>query len=477
LTYKPLLARLAALVGTLLPLLFFSLVMGTSTREGSSVTAQERGGGSPPVVLLSVDGLKPEWVLDADRLGWRLPHLRQLLREGLHATAMTGVVPTVTYPSHTTMVTGVNPDRHRIDANTPFDPFSRNQGGWYWYAEDIRVETLWEVCRRAGISTASVDWPVTVGAPIDFNLVQFWRASTPDDRKLIRALSTPGLLTEAERVLGPYPEGYDYEPDADLRRAAFQAWILETKRPRFLTGYLAGLDTIAHRHGPGSPEVQRALETIDQAVGKIRAAALRSGDGQAYLCLVSDHGFLETHGEVRLNAALREAGLLVLDRLGKLHSWQAIAWNSGGMAAIRLQDPSDRLVRQRVRQVLARLLNSPSSPLLAWYEGEDARRLRGFPEAAFLVATRPGYGLSSSFDLPLWKKLPAVGGGHGFHPDLPEMDASFFLAGPGIPAGRSLGRVEMRDVAPTLAALLGVALPQAEGRNLLSLPASPTPQR
>ena len=53
---------------------------------------------------------------------------------------------------------------------------------------------------------------------------------------------------------------------------------------------------------------------------------------------------------------------------------------------------------------------------------------------------------------------------------MPELHASFFIAGPGIPAGKSLGEVDMRDIAPTLAAILGVRLPRAEGRNLLSSP-------
>jgi predicted AlkP superfamily pyrophosphatase or phosphodiesterase len=107
--------------------------------------------------------------------------------------------------------------------------------------------------RKAGLKTASVDWPVTVSAKIDFNIVQIWRAATPEDRKLIRALSTPGLLTEAEKAIGNYPEGYDYTVEADKRRAAFNVYLLEKKRPTFLTAYFAGLDEVQHAHGPDSP--------------------------------------------------------------------------------------------------------------------------------------------------------------------------------------------------------------------------------
>jgi hypothetical protein len=102
------------------------------------------------------------------------------------ASAVTGVLPTVTYPSHTTLVTGVAPATHGILNNSPFDPLHRNQDGWMWYAEDIKAETLWAAARKAGFVSSSVDWPVTVGAPIAFNIVQYWRATTEDDHKLLR---------------------------------------------------------------------------------------------------------------------------------------------------------------------------------------------------------------------------------------------------------------------------------------------------
>src|ERR1041384_6174459 len=114
-----------------------------------------------PVVLISIDGLKPDYVLEADKHHLKIPNLRRIVAEGAHASGVTGVLPTVTYPSHTTMVTGVSPARHGIIANSPFDPFSKNLGGWYWYAEAIKVPTLWDVCAKAGLTTSSVDWPVT----------------------------------------------------------------------------------------------------------------------------------------------------------------------------------------------------------------------------------------------------------------------------------------------------------------------------
>ena len=145
------------------------------------------------VLLISVDGMKPEAILDAQSHGLQVPNLRAFMTDGAFATRVRGVLPTLTYPSHTTLLTGASPARHGIIDNTTFDPFLKNAQGWYWYAEDIKVPTLWDAAGAAHLNTANVYWPVSVGAKITYNLPQIWRTGTDDDLKLQRALSTSGL--------------------------------------------------------------------------------------------------------------------------------------------------------------------------------------------------------------------------------------------------------------------------------------------
>ena len=422
-----------------------------------------------PLVVISIDGMHPRLVLEADRFGLKLPSLRRILREGAHAAAVTGVLPTVTYPSHTTLVTGVAPARHGIVYNRTFDPMNLNREGWYWYAEDIRVETLWDAARKDGLRSANVDWPVTVGARIDHNIVQYWRTDvpdSPDDAKLSRALSTPGLLAEAERALGPYPSGYSYTIDDDARRAAFSVWLIETKKPNLHLAYFSGLDEEQHASGPASPRSLEILERLDTLVGRVRAAAEKAGGGRAVVAVVSDHGHSRTSRELRLNEALRAEGLILLDGAGRVTSWRAVAWGGGGCAAIVLKDPGDSAARRSVAAVLERLQVLPDSPIQRLLDRAQARAAGGFPDAAFVVGLKPDVRLSGRFEAPILG--PALSkGDHGFLPQNAEMDAAFFLVGPSVPAARDLGRIDMRDVAPTLAALLGVALPNAEGRDLL----------
>lgn len=424
------------------------------------------------LLVISIDGLHPDSVVEADRLGFKVPNLRRFVKEGAFARAVTGVVPTVTYASHTTLVTGVSPARHGILYNNPFDPLGQNQEGWYWYAEDLRVPTLWDAAADAGLDVASLDWPVTVGARIKWNIVQFWRTDVPDavdDRKLSRLLSTPGLLAEAEKVLGPYPSGYAYDVAADRRRTAFGVWLLETRRPRLQLMYFSGLDEETHLTWPGHPQAMAALEEIDGLVGQVRAAAERVYAGKATIAIVSDHGHTRTTRELRLNEALRAAGLIFLDERGKITGWKAKAWGSGGSSAIMLQDPADERTRQAVKAVLDGLAALPDTPILRVLDRDGARAAGGFPEATYVVGVKADARITTRMEGPvLGPGLPE--GEHGHLPEVHEVDASFFLVGPGVPAGRDLGRVDMRDIAPTLATQLGLRLPLAEGRRLLDSP-------
>lgn len=419
-----------------------------------------------PVVLISIDGLKPDYVLDADRHGLKIPNLRRLVAEGAHAFGVTGVLPTVTYPSHTTMVTGAAPAKHGVIANSPLDPFGKNLNGWYWYAEDIKVPTLWDACAKARLTTTSVDWPVTVGANITFNVVQYWRAENAEDRKLIRALSTPGLFAEAESVLGPYTDGNDYSIAGDVRRAAFNVYLLEKKKPRFHLSYFGSLDEEEHRSGPYSAQTFAVLEKLDGVIGQLRAGAEKIGGGRAIICIVSDHGFKLTDKEVNVNSALREAGLIELTDQGRVKSWRAFAWYGGGSAGIMLRDESDNEARKIAGDVLNRLANDAASGVAKVADRSAARSMGGFPDAVFVVTLKAGFRLGSKLQGPVTAAV-RPGGTHGYAPDVTEMNSSFFIAGPGIARGRMLGQIDMRDIAPTLAALLRVPLPSAEGRTLM----------
>ncbi len=417
------------------------------------------------VMLISIDGLKPEAVLDAAAHGLKVPNLRAFMTDGMYASGVRGVLPTVTYPSHTTLLTGASPARHGIYDNTTFDPRQRNQAGWYWYAEDIKVPTLWDAAAAAHLTTASVYWPVSAGANITYNLPQIWRAGTDDDLKLQRALSTPGLEQELSAELGPYPGGTQETATEDEIRARFAIRLLEKKRPDFMTVYLSGLDTEEHLSGPFSAPANATLERLDAVVGTLRSAADKRAPGRAAICVVSDHGFAAIEHDVNLYSAFLDAGLFSLDESRKIAAWRAMPWPAGGSAAVMLADRKDQAVRARVKALLDKLAADPASGIDRILDSDEIQRDGGFPGADFLVAFRIGYEMASAFTPPLVSK-PSNLGMHGYLPERMEMRSAFFMVGPGIPRGRALGEIDMRQIAPTVAKSLHVRLDAAELKAL-----------
>src|ERR1700722_6520148 len=213
-----------------------------------------------PVLMNSIDGLRPRDVLDADAHGFKAPNLQKLVAEGVYASGVKNALPTVTYPNHTTLITGVWPAKHGIANNPTFDPLQKNMGGWYWYSQDIKVGTLWDAVHKSGGKVASLSWPVSVGTrSIDFNVPEYWRADIPEDLKVIRALSTPGVIPLLEKKTGlDFAQADGEEVEKDVGRARFAAALIAAKHPMFTTVHLRGLDHIEHGFGPGSAEAKDA---------------------------------------------------------------------------------------------------------------------------------------------------------------------------------------------------------------------------
>jgi len=312
---------------------------------------------SAPVVLISVDGLRPDAISRADAHGLRVPNLRRFLSEGAYAEGVIGVYPTSTVPSHATIVTGVDPAVHGIIDNTVFDPIHPGSEGYIW-GRDIKAQTLWQAATVAGLKTASVHWPTTVDAlGITYNIPQYAgaHAITHSDQRLMEAISRPdGYLSSLEEKVGPFVDHDYHEWDRVGERFAEQ--ILRDQRPAFMTVHFVELDDVQHRVGVFRPEGAPVLESIDALIGQLMRTAF-DVDPSTVIVVVSDHGFTDIHTEVNLVKVFADAGLIRLsapDGTGKRHviDWQ-VGVQAGETSALYLKNPQDQVVRNRVRAILA----------------------------------------------------------------------------------------------------------------------------
>lgn len=338
---------------------------------------------------------------------------------------------------------------------------------WYSYAEDIRTPTLWDAATQGGYVVGSVSWPVTVGATaIRFNIPEFNLTRTAEDVKITRGVATPGLMVELEKKAGAYTTDVADATKRDWARTRYALELIRQKHPCFLTVHLAASDHIQHRSGPFAASLLPALEEIDRMIGELRDA-IRAEDPRTAVGIVSDHGFAPATNVLYLDAAFVKAGLIKLKGQGTtaeaagIADWIAQSWPAGGSAAIILKNPAHEATRAKVKNFLDDLAADPANGIATILDEPAIAALGGAPAAQFWVDMESGFMVSPALQPSIVSEVSARGT-HGYAPTHPEMGATFILAGDGIPAGRNLGMIDMRRIAPTLAKLMGVPFPSAD---------------
>lgn len=415
------------------------------------------------VVLVSIDGLRPAAYGPADGAPL-MPVLDRLRARGSWAEGVVGQYPSLTYPSHASIATGVRPARHGIVSNTRFAP-ETGSAEWYFEHEALRAPALWDRARAAGLRVGAVSWPVTVGAPIEYLVPETNQA--PRDRTwldLVREQSTPGLVDAVVERLGGFgPRDHLDYAQRDRFAAAAAAHIVERHRPHLLLVHLVESDGAQHAHGPDSAEARAAFARVDARLGEIVEAVERAGIGEDTAWVVTgDHGFSRVHSAFQPNAVLREAGLLATDAAGRVTAWRALAHR----AAIKLRDPADAALAREVEALFRRLADGPYRGLLAIVGRDRIAALGGDPDAVLVLEPADGFtvapGVDGGFLVPTARR-----GDHGSLPTARRMHTGLVLAGAGIARGVVLPIARQIDIAPTVGHLLGFDMPGAEGVALV----------
>ncbi len=451
-----LLHRLVALCGLLLALLPVRSAAANSDRH---------------VVLITLDGF-PAYL-------WRdvtipLPHLRRLAAEGVVADAMTISNPAITWPNHTTLVTGVTPRRHGV----LFNGLVTRQGPgkptkiepWADKKILVRVPTVYDAVFHAGLTTAEIDWvAITRPGTINWSFAEIADPSAVLPREMVAA----GVAT-AEEILaaaGQAPDGKKMNAatrDALWTRAA--AFVFTQHQPNLLLFHPLNTDGQHHRYGPGSPESIAALKLADGFVGELVHAIDASGfRAQTTIMVTTDHGFKKVDRYIYANVALKQAGLLRTAGAG-IAQCDAYAGTQGGIAFIYITDPARRAeLLPKLKELFARV-----EGVAEVLDAATAAPVLGLPTPAeneamgeLILYPKPGYAFTGAATGDIVNG-PSVnyGGTHGYSASDPELDGIFLAQGAGIRRGVKLDRVRNLDVAPTIARLLGVALPDTDGQPM-----------
>ena len=417
------------------------------------------------VIMISIDGLVPDYYLEPARLGLRVPNLVKMKLGGAYAEGVEGIFPTVTYPAHTTMITGVRPAVHGIVQNRIFEaPTAPQTKEWYWFAEALKTETLWSMAKKAGLVTANVGWPVTVGADIDYNVPEIAdpKENPPTGRRTAQ-YSTPGLLAKALAA------GSGGDNTTDGRRCAISEYIINTYKPDLMLIHVIALDDVHHKNGPRTLAAFETTERMDGYVGRIIEATRKAGIfDQTTFFLVSDHGFAEVNRKFEPNVVLVREKLITLGAGGKPTDWKAAAWPAGGSCAIVLRDPDDKETAAKVTAIFTKIAAS-KGPINHLLNQAEIKRMEAVPTAVLMLDAAPGVSFGEELTGPETHEAKDYRGTHGQLPTRAEMRSSLIVYGASARVGAKMALARMIDIGPTAAAVLGLSFQNAEGTPIAEL--------
>jgi len=384
--------------------------------------------------LISLDALS---FTDADYL-LQLPNLSALRQEGVFCKNIQTVYPTITYPIHSSLLTGCYPDRHGIGHNQPLQQDTeKKMRRWYWEIGDIREKTLHQAAFEKKMRVASILWPVTGKNPYTkWNFPEIMPLPGENPALKMMKYGTAPWLLNMELRYGKQRASIQ-QPHLDAYAILLCEKLFERRRPPdVLTVHFVDCDAMRHWHGVQSHEAHQAMQRLDCYVGRIIAAVKKAGLYEETLfCVVSDHGQQDAHQAVCLDQELKAACGARAQSLGM---GAYIFSDDLALARSALEANKEKW---KIKNILSRediaAMHGPNDVHLA-VEAEENACFTDHPEETF--------------------------GEHGFSIHCPEAKTLLWLSGPGIRKDYQLEAAHITDIAPTLAHALSLDLPGTDGK-------------
>ena len=407
-----------------------------------------------------------------------LPHFKTILEKGSYVEKVETIYPSVTYPCHTTIVTGNYPNRHGIINNTLLQP-GRTSPDWNWYRNLISGTTLYDEVKKANLTTAALLWPVTGKANIDYNLSEIF-PNRPWHNQILVSLKagSPRYQWDLNQRFGHLRNGLN-QPELDDFVLESTVHTIKTKKPNLLLVHFTDLDTQRHDYGFSSNEAIAAIHRHNDRLGRILEALEESGIYEnSTIVALGDHSALDENKALSPNVLFHEEKLITTNAKGKINNWKAYCKSCDGSAYIYIKDRNDLETITKVKKLLDSLLADPETGIEKIVTAEEAASMGADGSCAFMVEARKGYYFLEDFQGDYIKTITREDvmkdhkytlACHGYSPKKPEYSTIFMAVGKGIRQNVIVPHACLVDEGPTLARLLGVDLGATDGKIIEGL--------
>ena len=430
------------------------------------------------LLVLSVDAMVRE---DVDKL-MQLHHFGPVMKDSCQITHARTIYPSITYPAHASISTGCYPNKTGIVSNFDLTTADKEQS-WVWDHSHVKVQDIFTAAKKGGYTTGSVYWPVTGNHPdIDYLMNEYWMPLSDDtlESSYRRAGSSEEvikIILKNEQYLPPtYKKtgraNFMVEPYIDNFLIHCSCDIIRQFAPEVMFIHDGIIDGTRHKYGVFNAEVDKAIGFVDEQFGMIMQALEDAGvKDETNIVVLSDHGQMETRRILKPNVYLRDHGFIEADENGNVSDWKAFCLSDAMSDLVYLKDPSDKVTYDAVYNLLKAMAEEGIygfNEVLTADEIDKKEHLNG--DFSFVLESDGYTSFSDSCIRPVIKPYDTDDyrfgrATHGYNPDLGPQPV-FNAIGPDFNKNVIIKRLPTVDEAPTFAKLLGVKLPDADGKPI-----------
>ncbi len=418
------------------------------------------------LLVVSFDAMGPK---DLEKVK-EFPNFKRILKEGSYSTEVAGISPSLTYPAHTSIITGCLPDKHGIVANTLLQADKKNPD-WYWQSSYIKTQTLYDLALKNKMKVAALLWPVTAKSKITYNFPEIFSNSFWKSQAMVSLSNGSfGYQYKLNKKYGHLRKGIG-QPYLDDFIEACLIDTIENLDPELILVHFVDLDYMRHHYGYHSDQAQEALLRHEKRLGSI-LTCLDKNDlaDSTTLAILGDHDQKPVHSVISLYRLFEQKALVEFKR-SKLKAYDLLTKSCDGSSYIYLKDKAQIM---RVREALEEFKNS-SHAIRTILEKDQIKAIGADSKADFMVDANDGYYFTDQIeDMVINKVNPKDGkapegyllSSHGYISDENAYKTIFAIKGPGILEDFDIGPMSLLDEAETFAKVLGLEFEGTQGRLL-----------
>ncbi|MGL4450845.1 MAG: alkaline phosphatase family protein [Sarcina sp.] len=421
-------------------------------------------------VIISFDAVDGS---DLDFLS-KLPHFGKFLKKSAYSKEVETIYPSLTYPAHTSIITGMLPKNHNVTNNIKFQIDKCLSPDWFWNKNEIKTDTLFDLVKRNRLTCSSILWPVSCKSNIKYNMPEVFPNRSWQNQVMVSALNGSIKYQLAlNNKFGSLRKGLR-QPQLDNFSMNCFLYTMTEYSPDVIFLHLTDVDTNRHKYGYDSKEAEYALRRHDSRLGDVitKLKTIEALD-DACIILLGDHSMKNTHSVIKLNKLFLDKYWIKLDKTNKKIDYYEVACNyCDGSAYIYLKDKNNKSLLNKVKAELEKLSKINLNCIKNIYTSDQATDFGADPNCDLMLEASDGYYFINDFNGD--KVIEKIGtihdkATHGYKPSNYDNGTFFAVCDPKVKENFNIGPMKIIDIAPTIAKLFDDAMLDVDGKILRSI--------